>query len=156
MSGYRVSGREKRCFAICPSGTHPLLSCPHHLQDGPREGVCSAASPGTRWGALLSLRDEPQVTQRLLGALPSSRVMLAGLSLPWPFPGSQVSAIATLLLLPCSCLGGPQASAGARGLDQPRFRKASPGHPPSKGFSQPEFPTIPSTWRKPGCLPFPA
>lgn len=47
MSGYRVSGREQRSVAVCPSGMHPPLPCPHHLQDGPREGFCLAAFPGT-------------------------------------------------------------------------------------------------------------
>lgn len=104
MSGYGVSGREKHTFAVCPSLMHPLLPCPHHLQDSPREGCCLAAFPISCWGALLDLHDEPLVTHGLLGALPSCSVMLAGLSLPWLFPRSQVSAITPLLLWPYLCL----------------------------------------------------
>lgn len=113
---------------------------------------CSAASPGTRWGALLGLRDEPQVMWGLLGALPSSSVMLAALGLFWPFPGPQVSAITTSLLFALQLLRRTSSISQEQGGWMPCLERHHWAIRPPKAFPNRNSQQFPA----PGESPFPA
>lgn len=120
---------EKRCLAVCPSGMHPPpLLCPHHLQDGTQEGF-SARLPPRALTTLLHLCDEHQVMRELLRAPSSSDAVRPQFTVTVPgIWQSQLAPPALWLLRRTSSISRRPES---------RFRKASLGHLPSEGFSQP-------------------